>query len=55
MQQYLRPETLFGTKFDSYLNAPIKKAKIDNRNNYIQRDLSKEDFSKFYDNLGGVE
>lgn len=22
MQQYLRPETLFGTKFESYLNAP---------------------------------
>lgn len=25
MQQYLRPETLFGTKFESYLNAPVKK------------------------------
>ena len=25
MQQYLRPETLFGTKFESYLNAPTKK------------------------------
>ena len=22
MAQYLRPETLFGSKFDSYLNAP---------------------------------
>lgn len=26
MEQYLRPETLFGTKFDRYLNAPAKKA-----------------------------
>jgi uncharacterized phage protein (TIGR02220 family) len=25
MEQYLRPQTLFGTKFESYLNAPIKK------------------------------
>ena len=53
MQQYLRPETLFGTKFDSYLNAPIKKIRRDNRTNYTQRDISKEDFSKYYDNLGG--
>lgn len=28
MAQYLRPETLFGTKFESYLNAPKKTAKI---------------------------
>ena len=26
MEQYLRPETLFGTKFESYLNAPVKNA-----------------------------
>lgn len=25
MRQYLRPETLFGTKFESYLNAPRKQ------------------------------
>ena len=24
-EQYLRPETLFGTKFESYLNQPAKK------------------------------
>lgn len=24
-EQYLRPQTLFGTKFDSYLNSPIKQ------------------------------
>ena len=27
MAQYLRPETLFGTKFESYLNAPVKTNK----------------------------
>ena len=27
MEQYLRPSTLFGTKFESYLNAPGKKQK----------------------------
>lgn len=27
MEQYLRPETLFGTKFEGYLNAPAKRGK----------------------------
>lgn len=27
MEQYLRPQTLFGTKFESYLNAPSKARK----------------------------
>lgn len=26
-EQYLRPQTLFGAKFESYLNAPVKKRK----------------------------
>ena len=26
MQKYLRPETLFGTKFESYLNTPVKQS-----------------------------
>lgn len=24
MEKFLRPETLFGSKFESYLNAPVK-------------------------------
>ena len=28
MQKYLRPETLFGTKFESYLNQQVKERKI---------------------------
>ena len=27
MQKYLRPETLFGTKFESYLNQPDKSSR----------------------------
>ena len=30
MEQYLRPETLFGTKFESYLNAKIRKGGANN-------------------------
>lgn len=33
MQQYLRPETLFGNKFESYLNAPIRKPTTKNTSN----------------------
>lgn len=29
MEQYLRPETLFGTKFESYLNASVKTGSAD--------------------------
>ena len=29
MEQYLRPETLFGTKFESYLNAKINKREVE--------------------------
>lgn len=41
MAQYLRPVTLFGTKFESYLNAKPGKPKTENKNrfnNFHQRD-----------------
>ena len=28
MEKYLRPETLFGTKFESYLNQKVKKNEV---------------------------
>ena len=28
MEKYLRPETLFGTKFESYLNQPTRPKKL---------------------------
>lgn len=36
MNQYLRPETLFGTKFESYLNQPINNWKGGNNDEYEQ-------------------
>lgn len=37
-EQYLRPETLFGTKFESYLNANIRKPQASGQGQQIQRD-----------------
>ena len=47
MNQYLRPETLFGTKFDSYLNAKKveKQAKAQEETEYQrQRRLNEDDW-----------
>lgn len=49
MQQYLRPETLFGTKFESYLNSPKSKNKNLKHKNYEQREYNNLD--DFYDNM----
>jgi len=48
-EKYLRPETLFGTKFEGYLNQKIitKKSKVPQANNFSQRQYEDE----FYDNL----
>ena len=46
MEQYLRPETLFGTKFESYLNAPIAKRTnrtINNTSGNIFLDIAREE------------
>lgn len=43
MSEYLRPETLFGSKFESYLNA--SKVKIEENKGII--DLTKIDFSGY--------
>ena len=45
MQQYLRPETLFGTKFESYLNAPVKKGGNNAKSN--GKDYGGLDLSRF--------
>lgn len=36
MQKYLRPETLFGTKFESYLNQEIVGRKSNFQWNYLK-------------------
>lgn len=33
MEKYLRPVTLFGTKFESYLNQPVKRAPVESTGN----------------------
>lgn len=55
MSKYLRPETLFGTKFEGYLNEPvviksIPKTKTKSFQQYSQREY--DDLSDFYD-IGG--
>ena len=50
MEQYLRPETLFGTKFEGYLNANIVKGKpkgpTNSFNNFPQRDYDFKELEK---------
>lgn len=48
MEQYLRPETLFGTKFESYLNAPrtARKKEIGHFEN--ERQYTKEEMDDLY-------
>lgn len=42
--QYLRPATLFGTKFESYLNAPIRERKTYGRNGIeIKKEINPEE------------
>ena len=50
MEQYLRPETLFGTKFEGYLNANIvkkeeKKPSGNKFNNFTGRQYSEDQMS----------
>ena len=46
-EQYLRPETLFGTKFESYLNANIVKPKP-GRNQGYQKQTKADELNDFY-------
>jgi uncharacterized phage protein (TIGR02220 family) len=42
MAQYLRPETLFGTKFESYLNQPIRPT-MTNKSGNVFADIATEE------------
>lgn len=48
-EQYLRPETLFGSKFESYLNAQIKPNK-----KAVARNYTKNELESLYTNLDDV-
>ncbi|MGO0907695.1 conserved phage C-terminal domain-containing protein [Clostridioides difficile] len=47
MSVYLRPETLFGNKFESYLNEQIKMAKNGNEKVKRSKEVSKNRFANF--------
>lgn len=46
-EQYLRPETLFGTKFESYLNANIRKPQPNRQQGY-HKQTKAEELDDFY-------
>lgn len=50
-EQYLRPETLFGTKFEGYLNA---NSKVQSSKKPIARDYSKDELDSLFTNLDDV-
>ena len=49
MEKYIRPETLFGTKFESYLNQKKATGRNSKIGEYMQRDYSKDDYEKMFE------
>lgn len=49
MEKYIRPETLFGTKFESYLNQKETTGRNSKIGEYMQRDYSKDDYEKMFE------
>ena len=49
MEKYLRPETLLGTKFESYLNQKEATGRNSKIGEYMQRDYSKDDYEKMFE------
>ena len=49
MEKYLRPETLFGTKFERYLNQKKATGRNSKIGEYMQRDYSKDDYEKMFE------
>jgi len=50
MNQFLRPETLFGTKFESYLNKKDIKAKK-NENDHIDANKKMQEYLKEWEDI----
>lgn len=52
MNMYLRPDTLFGAKFESYLNEKF----VENKDNkgFQERHYTDDELSKMYDNLDDI-
>lgn len=52
MEQYLRPETLFGPKFENYLNAKINKGRSNNNGYAENRDRAERESAGKWGNFG---
>ena len=52
-EQYMRPSTLFGTKFESYLNESTYTN--EKRSDFKQRKYTKEEINNIFDSLDEVE
>lgn len=55
MEQYLRPETLFGTKFESYLNAPRTVSKKEMGHFENERQYTKEQLDSIYADINTLK
>lgn len=49
MNEYLRPETLFGTKFESYLNACLSQPEVNAVHDLIDCELTEEQGNQYLD------
>ena len=49
----MRPKTLFGTNFESYLNESMNTRET--RSDFQQRNYTEEEMNNLYDNLDEVE
>lgn len=55
MEQYLRPETLFGTKFENYLNQKPIQRKEATKNEFLHNNYTKEQIDNLITDLDNVE
>lgn len=55
MAQYLRPETLFGSKFESYLNAPKTTAKTANTHFSNERQYTKAEMDALITDIDDID
>lgn len=56
MAQYLRPETLFGTKFEGYLNAPKKSRNAGKTEHFAnEREYSETECNKLLKDIDDIE
>ena len=55
MEKYLRPETLFGTKFESYLNAKVNEKPKATSREYTEREYTQEEMSEIFQDINNFD